>query len=802
MDFDSLQDDSQAAPVQGPAPASASPGAVPSFDSLQDDSEKYGTFGQQVLAGVEGAAKGLAGPFAPMLERAVGADPAAIRGRAEANPWTHGIGEGVGFVGGALLGTGEAALVSKVGEGVVGAAGLAEAGSVGARLAAGATRLGAEMATIQAGDEASKAITQDPNQSVGSAISNIGLSAILGAAGGAAFSGAGMLTRGALEKSGLGNVLSDFKDRISYRAANLNPHEAMQYELTNAMNTFHDIGSEIGGTSGLKAQALEQAMPKELTPEISTAIQNVATKADNAATKMLEKGVPSNYISKYKSVINDFLETATNPEATVAQHFDAMNSLKKDLSDFSKGNYGPFAVPSYKPEYDFLNITKNVGHDIKNVLENPDVWGKDVAGLQKNLNAAWTTAIPAVRDAEKKFMSKVGNEFVVDPAKFNTYINQGNKATSQTVRQQMMGKFVEAMEKFHGATADIYEKAGLPPPPSPSIGALQESLNKASVGSRLADTWYDKLAGKAIAETGGAGVGGAIGHSTGIPGAGLAGTYLGGKLGESVLPSIIQPLLEKGANSQAFQQAMNFGQSVIKGDKLLSNSAKAIFQGGELIPKHLMPTTEKIEQLNDRVKELSANQNEMFKVGGDLGHYLPNHASALSETAMNAVNMINKFRPQNTKKLPLDADHPPSPMQKQAFNRALTVAQQPLMVMKHIKDGTLLPQDVEAVKTLYPKFYEKMSQQLVDEMTNHLADKKIVPYKLRQSMSLFLGQPLDSNLTPANIMAAQAVFMKQKMPAPPGAPGAGSKHSTKGMSDIANQYRTRDQSAIARQSKA
>ncbi len=119
VDFDSLQDDS-AQQAKASAPAQDQ-GAQPSFDSLQDDSEKYGSPGQQIAAGLEGIAKGVAGPLAPAAELATGiTTPEAIRGRAEANPWTHGLGEAAGFAGSALIpGLGEANLAAQIFHGLI-----------------------------------------------------------------------------------------------------------------------------------------------------------------------------------------------------------------------------------------------------------------------------------------------------------------------------------------------------------------------------------------------------------------------------------------------------------------------------------------------------------------------------------------------------------------------------------------------------------------------------------------------------------------------------------------------------------
>ncbi len=102
---------------------------VPTWDNTQDLQAKYGNPVQQVLAGIEGAAQGAIGPFAPAIERGLGVKPEGIRGREEANPWTHGISEAIGLGGSAMLGIGEAPLVNMAGEGAAKLAGLGAEGA-------------------------------------------------------------------------------------------------------------------------------------------------------------------------------------------------------------------------------------------------------------------------------------------------------------------------------------------------------------------------------------------------------------------------------------------------------------------------------------------------------------------------------------------------------------------------------------------------------------------------------------------------------------------------------------------------
>jgi len=775
----------------------AAPEEVDSYFKNQE----FGTTGQQIATGAEGAAQGLIGAAAPAAEIGLGiTTPERIRARTEINPGVHAASEAGGFGLGMLAGTGEAALVGKLGEGAAALAGLGEASSVGARLAAGATRLGTEMALIQANDEGTKAIT-GVHESVGDIAANIGLSAILGAATGGAFSGAGMLGGKALETMGITpEGLQDFKDRLKYRASGVNPNEASMHELEQNIGAYRNVGSDAGGFSGLKGAAIQKVLPKSVTPEIAGSVQDIAEKAQSAINDMKKQGVPDRLIQKYRARYTDFLDTVTNPAASVMDHFDAVNDFKKDLADFSKGNYGPFSVAPHEEAYDFLNITKNLGHDIRVSMEDPAVWGKDTANLQKSLNSTWSGAKKYVEQTESKLMSKVGDSLVSDPAKFNTYFNQAGKAASPTVRQQIMDGFVTKMEAFHDAVGNAYEKAGLELPDRPSLTALRASVDKPSVASRLADAWYDKMASKALGTGIGAGALGGAGHLTGIPGLGYAGTVIGGKLGESILPSFIQPLLEKAANHAAFEQSVSYGKNVLSGDSLLNSAVNGVFSGAKTIPQHLMPSSEKTEKLDKKIKGIQANQQSLLNGNNALAHYMPNHASAVSQAATNAVNVLASKQPSNPKQGPLDEDFPASADQKSEYKRTLEIAQQPLMVLHHLQQGTLSPQDVGLLRDIYPNYFQKVTQRLMSGLVDHTAKGESVPYKMRAGISLLLGQPVDGTFTPQAIQAAQATFAQKSAQQQAAAPVSKSKGQK--MSKLADNYRTAEQSLQARKEKA
>lgn len=768
------------------------PGETPQWDDLQTADDKYGTTGQQVTAGLEGLAHGIAGPAATFAEtKLLGVKPEDIQGRAEANPWTHGLSEAAGFAGSAFAGTGEAALLGRAGEAAAHIAGLGEAASTGQKLAKGAVTAATEMGLFQAGDELSKSMLNAP-QTPGSVAANIGLSALLGGVTGPAFSGLGMVASKALDSTGA----KEFMDRLAQRRAmGIDIPEAARTEADNVVQTFNQMGDEVSGANGLKAQAIQKALPKEMTPEISNQVQDIGMKATQAIEDMRKAGVPERFLTKLTDDANGFWnKSLKDPYET----FDALNDFKKNLQDYSKGNWGPFAIPRYHEAYDFLNATKDLSRDVRVALEDSSVWGK-AAGIQKDLNASWAKALPAMKEFGKKFMTEVGGERVISGDKFNTYFRQGLKNTTSTDRQRMMGNFIEAMSNHFNTVGELYSKAGIENPfPAVGMSSLRESIETPSVGMRLADAWHDKIGPQAIGNTAGALIGGKLGATLGH---GLEGVYLGRELLGPAFSNLIKPIMEKYPNVDigAVQQAYSFMKSIEKGENNLGKAIQSVFESGKTFPSHVIPSATDLEKLDDRAKDLGANAGTLQNVSGQVGYYMPDHGTSIAKTSGDAVSYINSQRPEAKQGLPLDPKMPPSKADQANFKRTLQIAQQPLMAFQHIKAGTLLPSDIQTIHTLYPDFYNHMSQKLIEQMATSIHDGVKIPYKIRQSMSLFLGEPMDSTFLPQNIMSAQSVFQAQATQNNPAPAPKGNKAK---LSKVADNHMTGDQSAISRRNNA
>ncbi len=75
----------------------------------------------------------------------------------------------------------------------------------------------------------------------------------------------------------------------------------------------------------------------------------------------------------------------------------------------------------------------------------------------------------------------------------------------------------------------------------------------------------------------------------------------------------------------------------------------------------------------------------------------------------------------------------------------------------------------------------------MDEITESVSKNIVLPYQVRQSLSAFLGQPLDSSLNMGSIMANQAAY------APPAPQQPQGKVSKSGASKLTIADRTAPQ---------
>lgn len=712
--------------------------------------QKYETPGQQAITALEGAGVGSTFGLSTAAEKAFGVTDEDIQARREINPGWHTAGEVGGLAASSLIpGLGEANLLEKAGVGAAKFAGLgAEGAGALSRIGASAINQATQMALLQGGDEVSRMISNDPNQTLGTAVADIGLSGLIGAGGGAAL---GVVSP--LWSAGSGKVsqfIDDFKSRLQTHLDNPNPAGLLEKEIGEHYNAVRGMADEVYGAQGLKSQEIEKLLPQEMTPKISNQIQEL----NNAAEKGLADLADDPLARNLKKATDRFQKTVTNPEASVADVFDATNTFKQELQEYA--NYSK--LPGVA-ERDFINTTKDLAFKARTALEDPAVWGK-AAERQQAINGAFKEFLPTLKDFEKKFTSEIGGVKQIDPQKVQTYYNQLGK-TSSKMKQEMLGNFLDASEKYQKVIADTHSNLGIPNPYQPtSTTAMRASMDKLTPGAQVADAFVKKGIAHMAGEGVGATIGGSVGHLFGAGGFGaLIGEHMLGPFFSSVLPALAKPILENKGSADGLKAAIDYSLATVRGENMIGRASRNVLKAGaQVLPENRVTVSDKQRtRLDKSLKSLQADSTPLLNVGGSTGHYLPQHAQAIGATAANAVNYLNGLRPATEPQNPLDSKLPPNPVKQAQYNRALDIAQEPLLVMKSIKDGTLQPQDLVHLKNLYPDLYTKLQSQLGQDMVTHLSKGETIPYKTRMGMSMFLGQPLDSTMTPSAIQATQSI---------------------------------------------
>lgn len=265
-------------------------------------------------------------------------------------------------------------------------------------------------------------------------------------------------------------------------------------------------------------------------------------------------------------------------------------------------------------------------------------------------------------------------------------------------------------------------------------------------------------------------------------------------LGHASIQHGFSGLLKKVGRSEKLrpeEHAQDYLDSAVKGESHLHRHSKSVLGSEKTDP----PETRPRKALEQHLDYLRAHPEEMLNIGGSMGEALPDHGALLSARAAQGVQYLESIRPKPNQAAPLDKVSKVTQVAQQRYNRQLDLAEQPMLLMKHLKAGSLQPQDIATVQTLYPRLYAAMVSKISERLIETKGKKKI-PYSQRRSLGLLLGQPLDSVQTPQSmqaIMKANAGSSKEQSQPQGGGPKKASGVELKETSKAAKLYGTRAQ---------
>lgn len=909
MDFDPnayLAQADQPAPAEGqPQSADQPPAEQGGFDPnafLEEANQaKYGGLKQQAISGLEGVGQGIAGPLAPMAEKALGVPEEDILGRQKANPITHGVGEAAGLIGGVATGVGEGALLEMAGKGAAELAGLSGGTSLAAKIGSSAVSQAAEMAVLQSGNEVSKMILNDPETSAQSAIANVGLAAALGGATGGFVTGAvnplwkatvgphveSFFTGFAGKLGGVEGALGDAEGLIA-RAGLETPeeikavidgspkahqlHSALSQSDTSyagkqyqeALHQYNNkAANKIVETLGRSPEQLEHLpdldkavagrnMGESLVKEIETTSKPISEAYDktNNEFKNLTIGTEDKRLIADKiaqeSMEKGWNKAAGNSQMNLAD--SVMKSLSKqetvaDLKNFMSNlrNEHPFGSPTYQAAKSIRNILSDAQESAitKGIIESGGSAEQGAAKIAEYRNlksqyAGMMDKIESLNDHLKvgryegpgSFLENLKDMAVTNPEGLANRLSGISKSNILEVLGKDFPETLAHVKNYH--VDSLLEKATRRAAPGSELNAnnLVSNIDKMSpqiknliaspeqhetiqavtkIMDRLKDPTHNWSNTARTIDKLTHGTPSALSFVASLMGHPVTGVVshlgkLGFTEGKDALKLATLRFMSSPQKFEApaFKAMVQFMNHTAKGLEAINTAIPLVFKpGAQVLSSKMMPDKAEMNKIDEFVNKANENPEILMKMtNGNTGYYLPGHQAALTQSAVQTVQYLQKLKPQPYQPGPLDKKIEPSAADQARYQRALQIAQQPMVVLNHIKQGTIQANDLADLKAMSPALYNLFSQKLSNSMTNAQADGHLIPYKTRMGISLFLGQPIDTSMAPSSIMAAQPQnkpAMQQNQPQQP-------KNMDK-LGKSNNSYMTPGQASEARRNK-
>lgn len=269
-----------------------------------------------------------------------------------------------------------------------------------------------------------------------------------------------------------------------------------------------------------------------------------------------------------------------------------------------------------------------------------------------------------------------------------------------------------------------------------------------------------------------------------------------------------------------------YDKSVTRGHKTLDSHLDSIFDNAGI--SALEDRSKQHKAIDDWINEggithsiqqevyAQHGHEQMLAKGGDvkkaphrvlnnhpIEHAYPDQNIVLQSAKGRAASYLQSLKPQeHMPKLAFD-DHVDQKEQKRKYHQARKIADHPLSVLHEVSKGSLDREDVDHLKAMYPEVHDAMQKKVTEKIIKaELEGGKKPGYKTRQSLSLLMGVPLSSELTPQGIQAAQAVFapkQAQQGQAPEGANKV--QHKTAPLSKSDSAFLTGGQALAKRSQK-
>ena len=415
-------------------------------------------------------------------------------------------------------------------------------------------------------------------------------------------------------------------------------------------------------------------------------------------------------------------------------------------------------------------------------LEDAAVWG-EAGKAQKAINGRWGEYLRTQQTFRDAFLRRVeGSDYAtgrpvyrVDPDKVASYIRKTGRQEGKLV-DEYFRRHVDAREALAKEIGDAFETGGDEVARlSASSKTIKSTLGELDETARAVNQIEAIMEAEGSSGTAGlaAVVGGVLG---GVPGAAIGGLLgAAAKPGTMIRQAAAIEQLARNVNLKIERGIGDFFERAASPVRALLPQAKRV-AGAAASKIRPIPTVTALELFRGkeadnqkaykkRVRELlTATENfganirtQSAEALGGLPERAPKLSQAMVTTATKGAEFLKSKIPAplvNTRSLTPNAQ--PlivSDLEIAKFARYWSAVSSPLSVLDDLRRGTVAPEQVEALRAVYPKLYETVQNGVRSKLMDLDERGVIVPYQARLQLDLLL------NLDGAGEPTASVEFM-------------------------------------------
>ena len=489
----------------------------------------------------------------------------------------------------------------------------------------------------------------------------------------------------------------------------------------------------------------------------------------------------SSYFSKDLETLNKEIDDAKNKATTPKEYYDILTTGKRKIDDLIPWGKNITGLT----EQNSIGSLKDLRGSLNDLLKDEGKWGisaKILSDMDDVMSERFRFVNPYGKETDfsRAFMKKVqtpsGNKFEFDPGKMYSVMTRAASESMAGLKAQeqmkMLSNYISSIPGHIETLESVYSKVGktLDPKYAQMTEGLQGKLESAAADLKSAKGAPAKYAGvgeEHLTEKAFLGLGAhELGVNTKTLGAIGVLTQAYGMLKNPIATMTKLAQMEK-AIARIGNAIDNGTRTLVKGADLVVSKGRGYIAAGvssqfgntrERNESNFKRRVNNIQSVTQDPMKFMDNINQATK---DIHPHAPQISQMISQKASTAASFLASKIPQHGKSGLLDSDWKFSQTEMSVFNRYYEAVKNPMKVLKQASAGTLTPEAVEAVQTVYPKLFEQMQSSIM----RHLIDVKPekISHQKKVMLSMITGQKMTGTLDPIIFGNIQASYGLSQM---------------------------------------